>query len=134
MKLGGKISTSVGYVIDLNGLNPLSLWELKGVLIRKNQKNLGILRGGVGGETGNLGKRESRCILRMCDRILMKLDMQKNLMFQMLHFRFESDPGTLWVGRGEQKSWKVEILENAQSEEIGMKLDGKNNIKFQIRH
>ena len=32
----GRISTSPRYVIDITGLNPLSLGELDGVLIRKN--------------------------------------------------------------------------------------------------
>ena len=62
----------------------------------------------------------------MGDRILMKLDIQKNHMFQMLYFQFESDPETQRAGGGKQKSWKPEILENAQSGEIGMKLDGNN--------
>ena len=53
---------------------------------------------------------------------------------QMLHFQFKSDPGTQRVGGGKQKSWKPEILENAQSGEIEMKLDGKNkhNNRYEI--
>ena len=31
---------------------------------------------------------------------------------------------------GNRKSWKPEILENAKSAEIGMKLDGKNKHKL----
>ena len=48
------------------------------------------------GGNGNLGKRENWGIfnLRMGDRIIKKLDISKDLMFQILHFQFESDPGT----------------------------------------
>ena len=51
--------------------------------------------GGFGGETGKrgvggriLGKRENWgiFILRIVDRLLMKLDIYKDLMSQMLHF------------------------------------------------
>jgi len=44
MKLGGKTKyTSPKYVIDISELNLLSLGELReGVLIRKNEKNLGF--------------------------------------------------------------------------------------------
>ena len=48
----------------------------------------------------------------------------------MLHFQFESYPGTQRVGGGKQKCWKPEILENPYSGEIGIKLDGKNKHKL----
>ena len=80
-------------------------------------------------EIGNFGKRENLgiFILRMGDWILMKLGKWKDLMSQMPHCQFESYPGTQGV-EGE-----TEILGNAQSGEIGMKLDGKNKYKLQIR-
>ena len=62
----------------------------------------------------------------MGDWTLMKLDINKDLMSQMLHFRLELDPGTLGL-EGETK-----ILENAMSGVVGMKLDGKNKHKLQI--
>ena len=49
---------------------------------------------GAGGRNWNFGKRENRGILRMGDRILMKLNMQKNLMSQIIHFQLEFDPRT----------------------------------------
>ena len=57
---------------------------------------------GVGGgnrnswETGILGKRENWgiFILRIGDPTLTKLDIKKDLMSQMLHFRLELDSGT----------------------------------------
>ena len=48
-----------------------------------------------------------------------------DLMSQMLHFQLELDLGTWWVEGG-----GTEILENAFSGEIGMKLDGKNKHNF----
>ena len=47
------------------------------------------------GEIGILGKHEN-CgifILGIGDRILVKFDIQKNLMSKMLHFRLQLDPG-----------------------------------------
>ena len=52
------------------------------------------------GETEILEKRENRVILRLSDRILMKLDIQKNLMSKMLHFQFEVDPWTWGLEEG----------------------------------
>jgi len=55
-----------------------------------------VTLGELEGETGDLGKRENSgiFILRMGDRILVKLNIQKNLTSQMLYFHFESDSGT----------------------------------------
>ena len=85
---------------------------------------------GVGGGSRNSGKRENQGILRMGGQILMKLDIQKNLMSQMLHFQLELDPGTYRGLEGKQKSSQPEILEDAQTGEIEMKLDGKNKHKL----
>ena len=54
--LVGRISTSPRYVIDITGLNPLSLGGGGGVLVRKNLKNRGIFN------------------LQTGDQILMKFD------------------------------------------------------------
>ena len=62
--------------------------------------------GGGEGETGILGKHDNQGILQMGDRILMKLDIQKNFMSQMFNFQFELDLGTQRVRGG-----KPEILE-----------------------
>ena len=43
----------------------------------------------------------------------------------MLHFHFESDPGTYGVEGGKQKSWKPEILEKTKSGDIGKSLMGR---------
>ena len=48
----------------------------------------------------------------------MKLNIQKDIMSQMLHFSFRSDLGTLGVdggngNLGNRRFWKLEILENA---------------------
>ena len=42
MKLGGKISTSSRYIIDITERDPLYLGELGGGVIRKKLKKLGI--------------------------------------------------------------------------------------------
>ena len=54
-----------------------------------------VTLGELEGETGILGKCENWgiFILRIVDRILMKLDIQKDLMSQMLHFQNELDLG-----------------------------------------
>ena len=49
-------------------------------------------------------------VSRMGDRILMKLNVLKNVMSQMLYFQFGSDPWTLGAGGGKRKS---EISEKA---------------------
>ena len=64
----------------------------------------------------------------MGDQILMKLDIKKDLVSQMLHFDSNQIQGhrRLEGGNrnfGNRKSWKT-------SGEIGMKLDGKNKHNF----
>jgi len=43
----------------------------------------------------------------------MKLNIEKDLRYQMLYFRFESEPGKWGVGGGKQKYWKMLRVERS---------------------
>ena len=85
----GRISTSSRYVIDIIGTDQFSLEELGSVNLEKLEK-MSVFN------------------IRTGDRILMKFEIEKELMSQSSYFK--SRPGLLTLGR---VGWgKSEILEN----------------------
>ena len=79
MKLGGKISISPRYVIEITGTDPLSLGELGGGgrLILNKLEKIGIFN------------------LRRSDQILMKFEVWKDIVSQSSCFKFRLGSGDI---------------------------------------